>query len=382
MIKPAKPTTGYPVTRSIAVALAAVTLAALTACAGPSSPSPVVTHQPVAHPTSPVPRQAAAPTQILDGDCTRLVPLSAIEAALMSTDVAPQTVPSPQEYFNLLPLPTAGGLHCSWQDTIGNNLLDVEVLPNATAVLAAADASTLGSASGSGLPTIGDQSWSSCVAPPITDGECRFNVRVGSYWLGIDEAIDNRPQPVSLSATEQTMFGDIVATIRSLPAQPRWIAPTDSLRLPTSCAEATPLASVRAAFADPTLTLSDGPADGEALDHGAVAVTLSVDCDWISSSGNIEVDFEIIPGSTWAWSATAAPVAAPETVTLSHQPGLGTTAWGACGAAEEGSGTCTLDVLARNTWFVISEGAGSGVPPLTPLVTLARTVLGNIGFAS
>ena len=382
MIKPTQHTTGRSVVRSLAVALAAVSLAALTACASPS-PSPVITHQPVAHPTSPIPRQAAAPTQILGGDCTRLVPLPAIQAALASTAVVAQSVPSPEEYFNLLPLPTAGGLHCSWQDTTGGNLLDVELLPNATAVLAA-DASSLASSNNSGLPTVGDQSWSSCVAPSVTDGECRFNIRVGSYWLSVDEAIDNRPRPVSLSAAEVTMFGDIVATVRGLPAQPRWTAPTDSLILPTSCTGAVSLASVRGAFADATLTLSDGTDDGEDIDHAANTITRSVECDWISASPTTgaDVSFEIIPGSAWAWSAATGPTVDPEEVAWSHQPGLGTTAWGGCVGGDDGSGTCTLDVLARNTWFEIDESFANGIPTMPPLTTLAHTVLSNIGFSS
>jgi hypothetical protein len=380
MIKPTQHTTGRSVARSLAVALAAVTLAALTACASPS-PSPVVTHQPVAHPTSPIPRQAAAPTQILGGDCTRLVPLPAVQAALASTGVTAQAVPSPEDYFNLLPLPTAGGLHCSWQDPESSNLLDVEILPNATAVLAA-DASALSSSNTSGLPTVGDESWSSCVAPPVMDGECRFNVRVGTYWLSVDEAINNRPQPVSLSAAERTMFDDIVATVRSLPAQPRWVPATDSLTLPTSCAGAASLASVRSAIADPTLTLADGVSDGDDIDHAATAVTHSVECEWDNAAGSTEVSFEIIPGSLWAWSAAGPSADLRESAQLTLQPGLGTTAWGGCNGNDDGSGNCTLDVLARNTWFEIGEGYGSGLPTLPPLVTLAHTVLSNIGFSS
>jgi hypothetical protein len=396
MIKPTQPMTGRPVARSIAVALAVVTLAALTACASPSSPSSVVTHPPVAHPTSPVHAQPVAPTPPGHVTCAALASLSAVQAAVTSTAtvVAPYTDSGLYEgegpNLSAMDVSQAGGLNCLWQDPQQQFTLQVEVLPNAAAAIATAEPylAQIDDGTGilhiSGVPVYGDQSWTHCLNyDDPSYGECDFEIRVGNYWISISEENQNLGDPYPPAPAEVALINGIVAEVRGLPSRPTtWRPPAESFSLPTTCSGVIPLDTLNSDLGESGLTL-DPPADpgqGYSIDDAAAAAVGALDCSW-SGSGGASASFDLVPGSAWAWTAAAGPAGAAADG-YSPVAGIGTAAWEKCSSETDPViNDCDALIMVGHSWFeAYSDTNGPLAQPA--MTTLVRDIVHAMGFSS
>jgi hypothetical protein len=397
MITPAQSTTRGPLRRTLVIALAAVTLAALTACAGPSSPSPVVTHHPVAQPTSPGPVQAAAPTPPGHVTCAALASLAAVRAAVGATDV--DLLPFSEDAMQIpdvgmLAVPQDGGLSCIWQDAGAQADLNIDLIPNATAQLAAA-APTLAETDqdlvlvpASSVPVYGDRSWTHCLDANLLDpGNCQFDIQVGSYWIEVYGKYFPAIGSSSSASAVNALLDGIVIEVRGLPRAPTvWQPPTESASFPTTCDAAGPLATLRTDFGDPALAADSLDAtvatEANATPSGvAAAVTNSLDCDWQGDVDSVSVVLQ--PGSSWAWTATAGPTDAAE-AGFTRVPGIGSSAWVSCvqvtDSVDPTEFSCYLIVLVGHSWLELNAQA-SGLTQ-AEMVAAGRDISTTPVFAS
>jgi hypothetical protein len=360
---------------SVGVSVAVITL--LSSCAAPSPSSPAVTHNPPAHATAQP--QPASPPQLLGGDCAGLATLPVIQAAVGSTSVAAVAADSsgepPAGSLESVASRQTGALYCGWADPSQAHNLNVEVIPNATAAFAAEAAAlnAAGDATGShhvtGVPTYGDESWSQCYGETESpDGTCEFTIKVGSYWLSINEQNTDLHQPYPQSAAEKTLLNDLVASVRVLPAFRVWTPSTRLPSLPTTCDAALPVATVRSATGDSTIATEP---DGFTVDDVPWVLTHSLSCVWGSATG-IDLFFSIVPGSAWAGNPT------PTVSGTTPQTGLGDQALGGC-VSSDGQDACDLLVKSGSTWFELTDNGSGSSMTLAPLTSIAHSVLTLIG---
>ncbi|HEX4443095.1 MAG TPA: hypothetical protein VHZ81_05950 [Galbitalea sp.] len=361
---------------SCAATIAVITL--LSACAAPT-PSPIVTHHPPAHATGQSQPQPATPPQLLGGDCTGLASLSVIQAGVGSTAVAAAPAESsgepPTGSLEWIAARQAGALFCGWADPTEAHNLNVQIIPNASAAFTA-DTTALNAASDatgahhvSGVPTYGDASWSQCEGETESpDGTCEFDIKVGSYWLSVNEQNTAHLQPYPESAAEKTMLNDLVNSARALPAFRVWAPSTRTPSLPTTCDGALPLATVRTATGNGSEAASP---DGFTIDDVPWILTHSLSCTWSSPTG-VDLFFTIVPGSAWGDAPT------PTVSGTTTQPGLGAQASGGC-VSSDGQDACDLLVRSGNTWFELTDNGTGSSMTLAPLRSLAHSVLTLIG---
>jgi hypothetical protein len=377
-------------TRGPAAVLSIALVAVLVGCAPAVQSQPSVSAPPTGTATATAEPQSDTPTPLLGGDCSKLVSMADVVSATAVSTVA-LAPPQPRNDLYLLPIPQAGGLECDWHDDGSTTDLDVAVIPNARAALDAQttrlDAGDDGkdAAQIANVPAYGDQSWTHCysLGEDPSDG-CMFDIRVGTFWVEVNQVYGGRftayPQAPGVSA----MLSDLVHTVRSLATVRAWKPDVRGLRLPTTCAAALPQETVRSATGGADLTYADGGTFNPLLD-GAFASTGSLFCQWLSKTDAADVaqlQFVVVPGSTWAWSSTAAPPITLIDGPLTAQAGLGSAAYGTCQTTNLSS-ECELFVLAHHTWFEVKQDNGPTRPATMSAVTsLARRYLTTIGFAS
>lgn len=374
----------------IAVVLATGVALALTGCApavhsqavGDGSAAPTAT--PTA--TRSAQPQPAAPVSLFGGDCSELLPLSAVQSDIGSTSVASSTQPLDGLYQ--LPVPQLGGIDCAWQNPSGAIGFGVSVLPNATATIRAAE-SALDVSDDSkdadhqaNVPRWGDESWTHCLGSGDDPPEgCTFDFRVGTFWVEVDQEFGDVSHPYPESAGIRDLLTRLVKEVRALPPVKAWKPNTDTLTFPTNCASALPLATVRSVTDSPPVTSNDASGDFGPFLQGAFAQSGSRYCswDWRSSDEHTvySITLTMVPGSAWAWGTSSPPAHASD-YPLAAEPGLGTAAFGGCLDRND----CDLFVLANHTWFELKEGFSAGhIATVGELTSLAHTYLTTIGFA-
>lgn len=367
---------------------AAISVVALLSACAPSAPSPVVTHHPAAHATVPAGLHSATPLpqpptppQLLGGNCTTLATLPVIRAALTSNAVVPVSSDASGEpsvgTFESVAARQTGTLFCGWADPTQSFDLDVEIIPNAAAAFTAESTAlnAAGDATGHyhvvGVPTYGDQSWSECYgATESPEGACEFDIRVGSYWLSIQEQNSNLHQPYPQTAAETTLLDDLVSSVRALPAFRVWTPSTSVPTLPTTCSAFLPLSTVRTATGDTAIAPETF---GFEVDDVPWILTNSLFCEWGGTS-SVDLFLTIVPGSAWAGQPSA------NVSGTTSQPGLGSQASGGC-VTSDGQHACELLVRAGDTWFDLTENGTSASLTLAPLTNLAHAVLTAVGFS-
>ena len=376
------------------LAVAFLTVATLTGCAGPSHPSGAISSIPRPHLTS-VPTPASTTAATTSTPCDRIASLAAVRAALTSTAVTAQPYyltdegEPPQLSYTAVPL--LGGVQCLWQDRAADPTysLNVELLPGASAAFIADSASLESADDGHGdislpnIPVYGDASYTQCLN--IDDpwyGECAFNIRVGNYWVVVDTLNHNLATPYPESPALVALLGDVISYVRSLPANPVPPHPgAQLLTLPTGCNRVLALATLRTTLGQPTLT--DTPYEGGGAYRGGLDAAASIaahelSCFWIADDGTL-LSLDLISGSAVAWGTSGAPAGAAASG-LTALSGVGRAAYQSC-TTDASHSVCVVDVLIANTWFQLSENSPSAVNS-TAFDSLARQLVTAMGYHS
>jgi hypothetical protein len=374
--------------RATAVAVASAIIAALAGCAPAVNPPPSAS---ASHTSSPAPTaepQSASPVPLLGGDCSKLISLADVKSATGVPEVAlAPTQPLNQVYQ--IPIAQAGGLDCDWHDAGHATDLDVAVLPNSRAALDAQsprlDANDDGkdAAHIANVPTYGDESWTHCfsLGEDPSDG-CSFDIRVGTFWIEVNQAYGGTFTAYPQASGVRALLTKLVSAVRSLPPVHVWKPDVRGLTLPKTCDATLPLATLRSETEAADLTQHADAATFNPLLDGSFVSTGSLYCQWFTSQNEPAFALVMLPGSTWAWSASTGVPSAAAVVPLSAQTGLGSAAFGGCQTSDLNS-ECDLFVLANHTWFELTQDSAPQHPVALPALTsLAHTILGRIGYQS
>jgi hypothetical protein len=382
-------------TRFTTLAIGAATLALLSGCAAPAHHSAAISSHPAAHPSSTATPHPAEPTAPGGATCDALAPLARVQAALASTAVAPLPYSDiegggPPEAYDLV-VPVAGGLQCLWQDSVTapTITLDLSVLPNATAAFAAATPTLESNDDGHSaaavpnVPVYGDVSWTQCSnADDPWYGGCTFNIKVGNYWVEVDQQNPNFVSAYPESAADVALLQGIVSAVRGLPAAPpTWHPAAESFTLPTTCAAVLPLATLRTSVESPEIVpVSDGDPGDEVDTINGVAATASheLQCFWNAPNDDTSVAFSLVPGSG-ALTTTDIPAASAR-AGLAPVAGLGTSAYQKCENASP-TFTCQALVLIGHTWIEVSVVKPLAIDPAA-FDALARQIIAATGYHS
>jgi hypothetical protein len=264
-----------------------------------STPTPIST---------PTPTQAATPPALLDGDCSSLVPLSTVVAAMPGVTPIAQTAP---RFIYEIPLPQAGGIQCQWYNAKQTAGFAVSLMPNAASAFAAHAAAmkkyddAAGPAKVKNVPTYGDQSFTQCLS--VGDDPaygCSIDILQGSVWIDVRQNTNTITNPYPEPAGLRAFLTALVAKAKILPPVTPWVPQTDGFTVPTTCAAALPPATL---LQDTGLSLELNPdalVDGPFSD-AALLATGSLQCQWVSSvptSTRTTVQVIVVPGSSWAWA--------------------------------------------------------------------------------
>ncbi|HEX3678207.1 MAG TPA: hypothetical protein VHU90_00645 [Galbitalea sp.] len=341
------------------VAVSVLALVALTGCAPAST-----TGAPPSPTASPSAKPVARLTTTGGVTCDDLASLTVVQSALGSTAVV--AIPDSTNLYQmnpdllLLATPLAGGIDCLWQSPTLDYAASIEVLPNATDALSAAQtqlASTDDSASQPGIPKYGQQSWTHC--DPTTDQNiCQFDVAVGGYWVEI--VVTNAVQRLDYpeSSGEQAFINQVVEAVGALPKAPvTWHPPVESYTAPASCDA---VISDAVAQNDLGTSLTAVPPSEfvvSPLELAARSAAGTTACWWSDSSGATTVEYVFMPGADAVWSSAGpTDISSAGFTTLT---GVGSAGWQQC-QVPGGANECTAFVLDGHSWIELDYG--SGVP--------------------
>lgn len=335
--------TGFLLLAAVAASALALVGCAPTAHSAKPPSAHKVSSAPSATPT-PTPTAAAAPTSLVGTNCAQLETLPALDAVFphhvtaqpFGTYLTDEGAPL---FADLVPL-QLGALDCFWADgpfqTAPDSEFAVQVWPNATAEFNS-DSSTLSkhddAATGyaKSVPKWGDSSFTDCQEQ---DGECIFDILVGSYWIHIDEFNTETSVPVyPESGAEKTILNAVVTGIHALAAPASgWTVPSDAAGVPNSCASVLTAAQVESAIGYPKAGTVVSGWGGTTFDTALDTAANLLVCSWNPDPNYSELGLrvEILPGSAYEWTTTPPPSSPSESI--SAISGVPHEAWGGCQA--------------------------------------------------
>lgn len=340
------------------VAVSALALAALTGCAPASTNG-----APPSHTAAPTAKPVARLTTPGGATCNDLASLTVVQSALGSTAVVAISDPTNLYQMNpdllLLATPLAGGIDCLWQNPTLDYTASIEVLPNATNALSAAQtqlASTDDSASQPGIPKYGQQSWTHC--DPTTDqNACQFDIAIGSYWVEIVVANAIQRSDYPESSGVQAFINQVVKAVGALPKAPvTWRPPVESYAVPTGCGSVISDAIAQKDLGTSLTAVPPSEFVFSPLVLAARSAAKTTACWWSDSSGATTVEYVFMPGSEAVWSSTDPTDISSSGFTM--LTGVGTSGWQQC-QIPGGDNECTAFVLDGHSWIELDYGSGA-----------------------
>jgi hypothetical protein len=279
-----------------AVLWGALALAACTPMASAATPSTPLPPAPMSTPSAGT-SVAAAPAQVLDGDCSALFPDAVFSSATV-TDVLGASVVEQNQFLdapNLQAVPTLGGLDCRWRSA-GD-------IPGAASVTAAVLGSSL---AGDRPDTV------NCGPDTQTDAEstsaCRFDFTAGGLWLS-GHLVPQRGSSGSDTRAAVTVLRDaFLALPAGTTGAAGQLAPLpDGAWRPPACADLSDAAAVTETLNDPGLAAIDLQTSGtESVPgvHAANGAARVFACAWLPSgdvSAGAVDGFSVLalPGGRW-----------------------------------------------------------------------------------